>query len=513
MKKEKIKSVISLIIISLALILFLAVKYMTDHFGNMFTEVVYYLFNGVESTGGNTFINGVKSCIIPFIILFCYLSLPVIGFIKHKVVFSLKIRKKTINVTLPFKHKIIYALVILALSLGYCYKKCDLSNYLAGFVQETTIYEDYYVDGRELDLVFPKEKHNLIVIFAESMESSLITEVNGGFWDYSVIPELEELALDNTNFSHNSKIGGAYSTNGTTWTVSGLVAQTAGVSMSVFAQNNNNNNYTKDTFMTGAYSLGDVLKENGYNLEIMFGSDASFGGRRQYFTNHGNYQIFDYTYAHNNKLVTDYIWWGFEDYKLFDFAKVELEKLANKDEPFNLMLLTADTHFTDGCIDCVREEYKINKYETQYENVYNASSREIGEFVNWIKKQDFYENTTIVILGDHLSMQPNFFGSHNQNNESRNIYNAFINSSVDTSYDKNRVFSSLDMYPTILASIGVDIPGDRLGLGTNLYSGKKTLFEELGRDYVNGELGKKSKYYNEHILASDYLDIIYGDLD
>ena len=94
MKKEKIKSVISLIIISLALILFLAVKYMTDHFGNMFTEVVYYLFNGVESTGGNTFINGIKACVIPFLILFCYLSLPVVGFIKNKIVFNLKIKIK-----------------------------------------------------------------------------------------------------------------------------------------------------------------------------------------------------------------------------------------------------------------------------------------------------------------------------------------------------------------------------------------------------------------------------------
>ena len=35
---------------------------------------------------------------------------------------------------------------------------------------------------------------------------------------------------------------------------------------------------------------------------------------------------------------------------------------------------------------------------------------------------------------------------------------------------KNRDFSTLDFFPTTLASLGVQIEGDRLGLGTNLFS-------------------------------------------
>ena len=36
------------------------------------------------------------------------------------------------------------------------------------------------------------------------------------------------------------------------------------------------------------------------------------------------------------------------------------------------------------------------------------------------------------------------------------------------------------MYPTILASMGATIEGDRLGLGTNLFSSQETLIEQLG---------------------------------
>ena len=62
----------------------------------------------------------------------------------------------------------------------------------------------------------------------------------------------------------------------------------------------------------------------------------------------------------------------------------------------------------------------------------------------------------------------------------------------------------MDMYPTILASMGVQIEGERLGLGTNLFSGEKTLVEELGYDYVDKELRKKSDFYNNALLGDDY---------
>ncbi len=88
----------------------------------------------------------------------------------------------------------------------------------------------------------------------------------------------------------------------------------------------------------------------------------------------------------------------------------------------------------------------------------------------------FYENTTIVLTGDHPTMQENFYNV--DNNYDRVVYNAFINSRVLPVNNKNRVFTTMDMFPTTLAALGVSIEGDRLGLGTNLFSSKKQFLKK-----------------------------------
>ena len=86
---------------------------------------------------------------------------------------------------------------------------------------------------------------------------------------------------------------------------------------------------------------------------------------------------------------------GYEDSKLFEFAKDKLLELASQDEPFNFTLLTADTHFVAGYLDSSCAE----PYDDQFENVLLCSSNMIYDFVRWIQEQDFYENTTIVLTG------------------------------------------------------------------------------------------------------------------
>ena len=65
------------------------------------------------------------------------------------------------------------------------------------------------------------------------------------------------------------------------------------------------------------------------------------------------------------------------------------------------------------------------------------------------------------------------------------------------------------MFPTILASIGVKIEGEKLGLGTNMFSGEKTLFEENGGEKgwksTSEAFEAKSTFYNENILVGDNL--------
>ena len=67
---------------------------------------------------------------------------------------------------------------------------------------------------------------------------------------------------------------------------------------------------------------------------------------------------------------------------------------------------------------------------------------------------------------------------------------------------KNRVFTVFDLFPTTVAALGCSIQGERLGLGTNLYSSVATLPEEMGLEAFTQELRKYTDYYLEHFFFS-----------
>ena len=83
---------------------------------------------------------------------------------------------------------------------------------------------------------------------------------------------------------------------------------------------------------------------------------------------------------------------------------------------------------------------------------------------------------------------------------------------VRTAY---RSYSTLDMFPTTLSALGVEIPGGRLGLGTSLYTNQRTLTEELGYAAVSSSLSRFSSFLDNlgDIVPtdSDGNQIIYNE--
>ena len=174
-----------------------------------------------------------------------------------------------------------------------------------------------------------------------------------------------------------------------------------------------------------------------------------------------------------------------------------MTKLAAADEPFNLTLLTVDTHFTGGYV-C---QLCGDKYDEQYSNVYACASKQLSDFLEWIKQQDFYENTTVIIAGDHPTMDTEYISKMGISDEyERKSYIAVINPAKDC-VERPRVYTTFDMYPTTLASIGATIQGDRLGLGTNLFSDKPTLIEKYGYQEMSTQLLQRSLFYEQNLAG------------
>ena len=441
-------------------------------------ELVYHLNTSLEGTNTDMIWDFVHSCVL------------ITGIVCLLLVFACVFLRRRRRIYGSFLSLIMVLSIIMAtVSVSNVWTTLDVSAYANNQSEYSTFIDDNYVDPRDVTLTFPEQKRNLIYIFLESMEMTYSDTASGGAFDTDVIPELTELSKQNESFSgDNQTLNGGYAMPGATWTIGAMFAQSTGMPLNIPIEQNSMN--TQDSFFPDIISIGDILESAGYSQTLMIGSDAEFGGRKLFYESHGDYDIFDYNYAAENSLIPEgyRVWWGFEDKRLFEFAKDKLTELAAQDQPFNLTMLTVDTHFEDGyqCEDCP-DLYGDNVYA----NVMACSSRQVSEFVQWIQQQPFYENTTIVISGDHPTMDSDFCEDVPED-YTRKVYTTYINAGTEKEWNTYRTYTTFDNFPTTLASLGVSIEGERLGLGTNLFSSKETLSEVFGYERESQEISKRS---------------------
>ena len=452
-------------------------------------EIVFHL---------NMPLEGTNSGMIRDFAIYCVLPAAAVAVIFIVLLLVLRKRRKPRRVFLSVVPGVSVAAI--AFSLVHIWTTLDVSAYVKNQNTYSSFIDDNYVDPASVSITFPEQKRNLIYIYLESMENTYADQTSGGAFEQNVIPELTEISLNNENFSgEEAVLNGGVSLTGTTWTMGAMFAQTSGLPLLIPIEKNSMN--TQENFFPGITTLGDILEDAGYRQELVIGSDAVFGGRQLYFEQHGNYEIYDYNYSKSNGEIPEdyYVWWGYEDQRLFENAKKRLNELADSEQPFNLTMLTVDTHFEDGyvCPLCTGEYG-----DDQYSNVMACSSRQVAEFIQWIQEQPFYENTTIIVSGDHLTMDVDYCENVSDDYE-RKVYTAYINAPVTPETDVYREYSTFDAFPTTLASLGCSIQGDRLGLGVNLFSEEQTLIERYGVEQSEQGLAQKSlvleQLWNENV--------------
>lgn len=477
-------SIFTVLMGTVSVLLSQAIVWMFDTWKNLtMEELVYQLNAPAEGTNMDYVYDFIYKCVPGTILVFFLAIILVIG---------LRKTKKSFWISSCFV--LIVSIVSLLFFGTMLWTKLDISNYLANKNTYSVFIDSNYVEPSDVEIIFPEEKRNLIYIYLESMETTYASLKNGGAFEDECISELVQISQDNEDFSGNSKkINGAYTMPGATWTIGAIFAHTSGLPLQLPFEGNDME--SQESFFPTIMTLGDILEDAGYEQVFLCGSDITFGGRKLYLESHGDYKMMDYYYAIQQGYIPENyaVWWGYEDKYLFEIAKSELLGLAQEEKPFNFTILTADTHFEDGyvCSDCGTEHG-----DDQYANVMSCSSRKVKEFIEWIQQQDFYENTTIVICGDHLTMDGDFCINIDENYE-RRTYTAYVNAAAEVEDESLvREYTTFDYYPTTLASLGVEIEGNRLGLGTNLFSSRLTLLEEYGYDTMAREIKKESELMN-----------------
>ena len=238
--------------------------------------------------------------------------------------------------------------------------------------------------------IYPKDikaqkGKNLVVIYLESFENTFLTSdrLDG------LTPRIKRL-IKNGWYQYNNY----NEAEGANWTSGALFATQT--SFPSFFELELFSSFPEISYLD-LISWSRVLKVAGYKNTFMM-SDQTFYGGKEYLLKLLEYDIKNYLIP----ISQDTFWQG-HDLDLFEAAKKEYLELS-KNPPFNLTLLSVDTHFPKGTPD-LRLKDKVNVNANDMHKFTIATTDYlVGDFIDFIYKQPNAENTVIVILGDHLMM-------------------------------------------------------------------------------------------------------------
>lgn len=442
----------------LALLFAILPNWIHEIFGELTTaeQIVFHILSGISGLEGSD--NTIEVSFVLYVLL-----LPLCLVIAFAFIFKIYRfpRLKALLQKLHLQHILLYlsqskifCAFILILSLAYCGKSLHIKAYLSSFKGPDT-FSELYVPPNSLKLNETGNQKNLILIYFESLEDGL---GNAKIFGSNLIQDID--ALPGKNFINT---GGA---PGSGWSIAGMIASQCSIPLKVSM---GTPIYAAATYLPGVTCLGDVLADRGYAQYFLVGPDLKFTGMDKYYRSHGFQYLFgrdQWKEAGTDKSL--FVGWGggLHDDALLDEAEKIVAKNVALNRPYNLTLMTTDTHAPDGfpSPNCSSEEKKSG-----FQGAFQCSSRVVANFIKELESKKLLKNTVIVIMGDHHFMaNPHY--AHLYFPPPRNIYFKIYDPQEQRLPGRKRV-THYDLAPTILDSLGILRDGKgEFGLGVSVYS-------------------------------------------
>lgn len=343
------------------------------------------------------------------------------------------------------------------------------------------IYETKY--GKEM---YPfkgiLEEKNVIIVQLESIQEFVVNkEINGK----QITPNLNKFLKDNIEFTNMHMQSYSTTADSEHTTITSTYPMENGMSFSKYYTN------TYD-------DIFKVFNKNGYHTSYMHGNYP-------YFWNRGNvYGRLNLDRLELKEQFTDLsenINGDLSDELLYRQA---VQKLKNYEKPYFSYIVAASSHtpfILEGLKDRSKVSIDVGKYKNTYFGYYlesaNYADYAFGIFLEELQKERLYENTAILVFGDHNGL--------NMYNEEMIEFLKQINSNmtdVDIKLNYTRVLcglkipgmsnitiekpiNKLDIKPTLANMCNLK---DTFSLGTNMFANK---------DFVclNNERIITSRYY------------------
>lgn len=310
---------------------------------------------------------------------------------------------------------------------------------------------------------------NIIVIHLESFQQFLINyKVNG----QEVTPFLNSLYNDKNTMSFDNfyhEVGQGKTSDAENMLETGLFGLPEG---SLFSKLGSDN-----TFQAAPAILG---QKEGYTSAVFHGNIGSFWNRDNVYKNMGYDYFFDSNYF--NKTADSSLEYGMKDKLMLSESVKYLEQLQ---QPFYTKFITVTNHYpfelpdedNDGFQAPNTSNSAVNNYFLTAHYLDNA----LQEFFNYLKSSGIYDNSMIVLYGDHyglsnsqnpdlaplLGVDTNDWSDFNDSQMQKvpfMIHMKGLKGGINHSYG-----GEIDVLPTILHLAGINTK-QYIQLGTDLLS-------------------------------------------
>ncbi|TFJ93674.1 LTA synthase family protein [Lentibacillus salicampi] len=300
------------------------------------------------------------------------------------------------------------------------------------------------------------EDKNVIFISLESLQSFVINnEVNGE----EITPFLNSLTNDEStyyfeNFYHQTEQG---KTSDSEFLVeNSLYPLSRGAVFFTHGQNE-------------YHGLSEILGEAGYFSSVFHANNKSFWNRDQMYGSLGVDQFYgEEAYEVN---VDNSVGWGLKDKPYFEQS---IKYLQSMEEPYYSKFITLTNHFPFGLSE---EDSSIDKYDSNSSTLNNFfptvryMDEAVEQFFDQLKASGLYEDSVIVLMGDHYGISEN----HNK------AMSQYLDKDEITPYDHvqlqrvpmfvhipghedgeviSKVTGQIDVKPTLLNLLGVPAEND-----------------------------------------------------
>ncbi|GAE87061.1 LTA synthase family protein [Acetivibrio straminisolvens] len=349
-----------------------------------------------------------------------FLDIPIFA------VMSFVLSKRTEQSKIPLLKRCIVAAVLILISLGsfkIAYSKNDMSEYDNNYIVKNFgigyfhyydvkkyLRENYLRDKKlrsdeKNELIsFFEEKNkkngelsdrfagiargkNLIVIQMEALQHFVInSKMNGR----EITPNLNKLVRESLYFDNiYVQVAGGNTSDAEFMGNISLYPAKEGAAYFRFATNEYN-------------TIAKELKKEGYNSYALHAYGPAFWNRTEMYKAVG----FDTFISSNDYVMDEYIGWGGWALSDDSFYRQSMD-IIDVTKPFYSFFVTLSGHHPYSYFED-KQTFDVGKYDRTYFGNYikaqNYADAAIGRFIQKLKDMGLYENSLIVIYGDHTGL-------------------------------------------------------------------------------------------------------------